>query len=250
MAPRIFTLLRSPVTGISGGHPTRLQVAWSVESCRKLASSVKMSAPRRAGAFFLGRDRCCGAIGPALQRRRAPVRGEAVALKIPSREVICAHGQDDTECRTPSRSPRQSWARSRCRYPDRKLPGRCREYPPTVSVVSLTSPMDARPVPFQQTIDAVGLISLEPLRYFGSGGLQDLRQFAARMSFGIQRHGAQSFRHTVGPFSFRFFAQTNQPLICAGMQLQQAWHHKASAAQYVTCPFSYARKYRMPRIST
>src|SRR5262249_43192748 len=47
-----FTFLRSPVTGISGGHPTRLQVAWSVESCRKLASSVKMSAQFRKRAFF------------------------------------------------------------------------------------------------------------------------------------------------------------------------------------------------------
>src|ERR1700758_4764899 len=52
MAPRIFTFLRSPVTGISGGHPTRLKVVWSVESCRKLASSVKMSAQCRERAFF------------------------------------------------------------------------------------------------------------------------------------------------------------------------------------------------------
>ena len=50
--PRIFTFLRSPVTGTSGGHPTRLQVAWMVESCRKLASSVKMSAQCRERAFF------------------------------------------------------------------------------------------------------------------------------------------------------------------------------------------------------
>src|SRR4051812_13802851 len=51
-APKIFTFLRSPVTAISGGLPIRLQVAWSVESCRKLASSVKMSAQFRALAFF------------------------------------------------------------------------------------------------------------------------------------------------------------------------------------------------------
>jgi hypothetical protein len=44
----IFTLLRSPVTGTSGGQPTRLQVACRVESCRKLASSVKISAQCRA----------------------------------------------------------------------------------------------------------------------------------------------------------------------------------------------------------
>ena len=52
------------------------------------------------------------------------------------------------------------------------------------------------------------------------------------MSFGIQRHGARSFRHTVGPISFCFFAQANQPLIGAGMQLQQAWRHMASRRQY------------------
>src|SRR3982750_2572399 len=52
MAPKIFTLLRSPVTAISGGLPTRLQVAWSVESCRKLASSVKRRAQFRARAFL------------------------------------------------------------------------------------------------------------------------------------------------------------------------------------------------------
>ena len=44
MAPRILTLLRSPVTGISGGRPMRLQVACRVESWRKLASSLKISA--------------------------------------------------------------------------------------------------------------------------------------------------------------------------------------------------------------
>ena len=52
MAPRIFTFLRSPVTGTSGGRPTRLQVACKVESCRKLASSVKISAQCRERAFF------------------------------------------------------------------------------------------------------------------------------------------------------------------------------------------------------
>src|SRR3990167_9954107 len=52
MAPRILTLLRSPVTGISGGCPMRLQVACRVESCRKLASSVKISARFSRRAFF------------------------------------------------------------------------------------------------------------------------------------------------------------------------------------------------------
>src|SRR2546425_11881620 len=52
MAPKIFTFFRSPVTGTSGGQPTRLHVAWRVESCRKLASSVKSSAQFCARAFF------------------------------------------------------------------------------------------------------------------------------------------------------------------------------------------------------
>jgi hypothetical protein len=52
IAPKIFTVLRAPVTGTCGGQPTRLQVACSVESCRKLALSVKISAQCRAWAFF------------------------------------------------------------------------------------------------------------------------------------------------------------------------------------------------------
>src|ERR1035438_1388994 len=52
------------------------------------------------------------------------------------------------------------------------------------------------------------------------------------MSFGIQHHGTQTFRHTVGPISFCFFAQANQPLIGAGMQSQQAWQHTAPRYQY------------------
>src|SRR5438874_4065469 len=52
MAPKIFTLLRCPVTGTSGGQPTRLQVACRVESWRKLASSVKINAQFCRCAFF------------------------------------------------------------------------------------------------------------------------------------------------------------------------------------------------------
>src|ERR1700733_595020 len=71
----------------------------------------------------------------------ALARGRAVARKIPNRAAICAHGRDDTERRTPPRSPGQSWATSRCRYPDRKLPDRCPEYRLTVAAASLSSPM-------------------------------------------------------------------------------------------------------------
>jgi hypothetical protein len=43
---------RSPVNGTSGGWPARLQVACKVESWRKLASPVKISAQFRERAFF------------------------------------------------------------------------------------------------------------------------------------------------------------------------------------------------------
>src|SRR5271169_1555657 len=57
MAPRILTLFRSPVTGICGGWPTRLHVAYKVESWRKLASSLKIRARSWVWAFFLPRPR-------------------------------------------------------------------------------------------------------------------------------------------------------------------------------------------------
>src|SRR5437667_11093139 len=47
-----FPVLRSPVTQNSGARPTRLQVACKVVSCRKLASSVKISAQFFLWAFF------------------------------------------------------------------------------------------------------------------------------------------------------------------------------------------------------
>src|SRR5260370_20543158 len=52
IAPKIFTLLRCPVTRTSAGQPTRLQVACKVESWRKLASSVKINAQFCRCAFF------------------------------------------------------------------------------------------------------------------------------------------------------------------------------------------------------
>src|SRR5208283_2816938 len=96
MAPRIFTLLRSPVTGISGGWPTRLQVACRVESCRKLASSVKISAVPSRWDFFLDWDKCDDASGLAPRRRREPTLGEVVGRRSPPHVGVCAHGRDDT----------------------------------------------------------------------------------------------------------------------------------------------------------
>jgi hypothetical protein len=37
--------------------------------------------------------------------------------------------------------------------------------------------------------------------------------------------------HAAGPIRFRFFAQTDQSLICVGMQSQQSCQHKASASK-------------------
>src|SRR5215472_13299237 len=75
MAPRIFMFLRSPVTGTSGGHPTPLPVAWMVESCRKLAWSVKMSVQFRERAFFNGR---IDAPVPSVLRRGIGARQHAM----------------------------------------------------------------------------------------------------------------------------------------------------------------------------
>ena len=59
----------------------------------------------------------------------------------PQPEATCAHAPDDTEPRTPPRSPRQSWAMSKCHCPDRKLPGHCRECRPTAAVAFLSVPL-------------------------------------------------------------------------------------------------------------
>jgi hypothetical protein len=77
-----------------------------------------------------------------------------------------------------------------------------------------------RPIPFQQTIDSLRLITLEPFRYLGSRRLQDLRQFATGMSFRIQHYRAQPLRHAIGPIFLRFLAQANQSLMRTWMQMQ------------------------------
>src|SRR5664280_1319414 len=54
------------------------------------------------------------------------------------------------------------------------------------------------------------------------------------MPFRTQHQGAQPLCHPVSPISLRFFAESNQLLICAGMQTQLAWLHKASLDKYAT----------------
>src|SRR5690348_2751717 len=249
MAPRIFTFLRSPVTGISGGCPTRLQVAWSVESCRKLASSVKMSAQCRDRAFFSGWDRCGGAIGPALPRRRAPTRGGAAAPKIPIREAICARGRDDTECRIPPRSPKQSWATSRCRYPDRKTPDRCRECHPTLAVAFLSAPRadptDTLPTDHRlPPSDNAGAIQIPWIA--APAGSSPVRHWYVLPNSALPRA-------TASPRDRPHLS----PLPCSGESIADAYLDADAIAvaawalsdQYARlCPFTYARLYsRVPR---
>src|SRR5207237_186154 len=100
MAPRILTLLRCPVTGISGECPTRLQVACRVESWRKLASSVKISAQFFSWDFFLAWDRCSDASGLARWDWRESAPDAAVAQKNARHAATCARVRDDTELQT------------------------------------------------------------------------------------------------------------------------------------------------------
>src|SRR5437016_12828566 len=103
MAPRILTLLGCPVTGISGECPTRLQVACRVESWRKLASSVKISAQFFSWAFFLAWDRCSDASGPARWDWPESAPDGGVAQKNETNEATVGRGRDATEPRAPFR---------------------------------------------------------------------------------------------------------------------------------------------------
>src|SRR5439155_17772668 len=100
MAPKIFTLLRCPVTGTSGGQPTRLQVVCRVQSWRKLASSVKINDQFCRCVFFYAWDRCSAASDLADKRWLGPARDAGVAPRSPNDGATCAHGLDDNECRT------------------------------------------------------------------------------------------------------------------------------------------------------
>src|SRR5437870_8326675 len=204
MAPRIFTLLRSPVTETSGGQPTRLQVACRVESCRKLASSVKISAQCRAGAFF-GSDRCGGASGSAPRHRRGPEYGADVAPKIPTHAATCVHDRDDTGCRTPPRSPR--------RCPDAVVQSVShRTAVQNISQLLLLLVRQfrgpARPIALQQAVDSMDLIALEPLGHLRSRCLENSRQLTAALAFRVQHDRLQSFRHAIGSVAFGLFAES------------------------------------------
>src|SRR5260370_9438267 len=164
MAPRIFTFLRSPVTGTSGGQPTRLQVAWSVESCRKLASSVEISDQCRDWAFCEGR---IDAAVPSVLRRGIGARQHAaralhrksptmkqfahVARMILNPELLLDH--PGNHGRRPDAGVQTVGHRTTI------------ENVPQVLLLLLCQfRWPTRAIPFQQTIDSIGLITLKPLR--------------------------------------------------------------------------------------
>src|ERR1035437_8424889 len=144
MAPRIFTLLRSPVTGTWGGWPTRLQVACSVESCRKLASSVKINAQSFVWDFFLDSDTYGDASGPVGPHLPSPAPGAGAAPRSSGHAASGAHGRDGNGRQTLARSPRQSSAKSIFRYPDHRRRDRCREYPRAVPAAPPSTGSGAR----------------------------------------------------------------------------------------------------------
>src|SRR5271166_1257668 len=78
---------------------------------------------------------------------------------------------------------------------------------------------------FQQTFDAMGFITCQPLGNLGAWGLQNRRQLPAAAPLRIQHYCLQPLGHAIGSVSFRLFAQTNQPLIGAGVQTNHSRKH-------------------------
>jgi hypothetical protein len=81
--------------------------------------------------------------------------------------------------------------------------------------------------PFPQTIDALALITWEPLAHLGPWRLQELCQLATGIAFRIQHHRASSFGDAVSSFPFGLLAQSGSSLIGAGMQAKQARQHRS-----------------------
>src|ERR1022692_855304 len=74
-----------------------------------------------------------------------------------------------------------------------------------------------RPIPFQQALNSLNLITLQPLRDLRPRRLQDIRELATGTDFGIEHHRSQTFRHSVSSVFLCFLAQTGQALIGAWM---------------------------------
>src|SRR5712691_5982756 len=225
MAPRIFTLLRSPVTGTSGGQPTRLQVACRVESCRKLASSVKISAQCRAWAFFkvridpaapavLRRDIGAGQNAPWTLHRKSPGRKQLAHMTgvILDAELLLDH--PGNHGRRPDAVVQTISHRTAVQNISQLL-----------LLLFRQLRWSTRPVAFQQTVHSIRLIVLEPLRHLRPRCLQNPRQLAAGLAFRVQHDRLQSFSHTIGSVPFRFLAEPYQTLIRARVQSQQSRKH-------------------------
>src|ERR1700694_356330 len=225
MAPRIFTLLRSPVTGISGGQPTRLQVACKVESCRKLASSVKISAQCRAWAFFklridaaaqavLRRDIGAGQNAARTLHRKSPGMKQLAHMTgvILDAELLLDHPSDHGRRPNAVVQTVRHWTAVQNISQLLLLLFRQFRWP-------------TRPIAFQQTVHSIALIALEPLRHLGSRRLENPRQLAAGLAFRVQHDCLQSFSDAISSLTFRFFAEPDQPLIRARVQSQQSRQH-------------------------
>ena len=86
-------------------------------------------------------------------------------------------------------------------------------------------------VTFQQTLDALRLITSQPLGHLGAWRLQNSGQIAAASAFGIQIYRLQAFRRAVRTFLLRLLTQSDQPAISLGMQPQEARKHGHSSCE-------------------
>src|SRR5271166_2693850 len=225
MAPKILTLFRCPVTGICGGWPTRLQVAYKVESWRKLASSLKIRAQSWFWAFFkIGIDLAVPAIlqlgvgfgqNPswALHRKAQFMQQLAhMAGVVVHSELLLNHPRDHG--RGPDSGVQAIGHRAAVQDVLQGLLVRATQLRRSSAALS-----------FQQTFDAMGFITCQPLGNLGAWGLQNRRQLPAAAPLRIQHYCLQPLGHAIGSVSFRLFAQTNQPLIGAGVQTNHSRKH-------------------------
>src|ERR1035437_1325291 len=143
-------------------------------------------------------------------------------------QATFAHDRGDTGRRTPPRSPRRSWVRSRCRCPDRKPPDHCPQCPPTVAVafpsVEMVGPTDSLPAD-------------HPLPRSGSAGATRTPLIAAVVS---QR---DRLRPVPLPCRVGLTAYTCSGVIAA---VAQAWPLLPKASmphRHALCPFNYTRMY-------
>src|SRR5208283_496201 len=197
MAPKILTLFRCPVPGICGGWPTRLQVAYKVESWRKLASSLKIRAQFWSWAFFkIGIDLAVPAIlqpgvgfgqNPswALHRKAQFMQQFAhVAGMVMHPELLLDHPGDHG--RGPDSGVQTIGHRTAVQNVPQRLPLRALQLRWSSGALS-----------FQQTFDPMHLIACQPLGNLGAWGLQNRRQLPAAAPLRIKHYCLQTIGHTI-----------------------------------------------------